>query len=256
MKADVKYLIQARLGSTRFKEKVLENIYGEFNLIDIMIERISLSKFYDKNNLVVLTSTSSQDDKLVKYLTEQGINYYRGDENFVFLRFQSYLNSLVKKPNYFFRICSDNPFLDPTLLDELVDKMIVDNAVKDYYSHKDFNDVPAILTHYGFFAELIKTETFMSIEIDSLKKSENEHVTPMFYNGNYFSNSFIEMDTLLKNKNIRLTFDTAEDLSIIKELYNLLDSTTFSYRQAVETIEQNETLLLQMESNIKNNRKV
>ena len=69
-------IVQARLSSKRFKNKVLSQIYGAV-LIQHIINRLKKSKKIKE--IVVSTSKNKTDDKLIKYLKKSNIRYYRGD---------------------------------------------------------------------------------------------------------------------------------------------------------------------------------
>ena len=58
-------IVQARLSSKRFKNKVLSQIYGAV-LIQHIINRLKKSKKIKE--IVVSTSKNKTDDKLIKYL--------------------------------------------------------------------------------------------------------------------------------------------------------------------------------------------
>jgi spore coat polysaccharide biosynthesis protein SpsF (cytidylyltransferase family) len=61
-------IIQARCGSKRFPNKILQKIKNE-TLIEFMIDRIS-SKF-PKKNIIIATTNSKKDDKLISILKKK-----------------------------------------------------------------------------------------------------------------------------------------------------------------------------------------
>ena len=61
-------IIQARLGSTRFKRKILKKI-GNKTLIEFLHERVTSSKKIDK--IVIATTTNKIDDELCKILQKK-----------------------------------------------------------------------------------------------------------------------------------------------------------------------------------------
>jgi len=54
-------IIQARLGSTRFKNKVLKKINGK-TIIEIMLNRLSFSKFHSK--IIIAIPNNKKNHKL------------------------------------------------------------------------------------------------------------------------------------------------------------------------------------------------
>ena len=128
MNRKVLVIIQARLGSTRFPNKVLKKI-GKKTVIEMIVDRISKSKYID--NLVVATTDKSIDKKLHKFLRGKNINVFLGSEKNVLDRF--YKVSKLFSPKYVVRICGDCPFVDSKLLDEMIKKIKAKNY--DYVSN-------------------------------------------------------------------------------------------------------------------------
>ncbi len=248
------FLIQARTGSNRFPNKVFEKLFNDFTLIDIVLTRLQMAAGVTKDDLVVLTTTNPLDDGLAKYLEKQRINTFRGNEQNVYKRFKDYLTSLSQYPEYFFRVCSDNPFIEPEFIEQMI-KVADSESEFDYLSFHDYKKTPAILTHYGFFVELIKTDSFLSAESLLTNTTQKEHVTPIFHSTNYFMNKYLEMPNLLHRDDIRLTFDTKEDLDVIKDIFLELNTIDFSYRDILGVIENNDKLLSSMITSIRKNLK-
>lgn len=249
------FLIQARMGSSRFPGKALEKIYKDLTLIDIVYRRVKMANFADDLNVVVLTTQSRKDDRLVERLINKGIPYYRGDEENVYKRYKDYFESISLRPDFFFRICGDNPFIEPSFLDDLSNAILHGDGSHDYFSHKDFDGKPSILTHYGFFGELIRTEAFMDARQFIDDEYSKQHVTPVFYKGNKFDANFIAMDDKLKGKEIRLTFDTERDLVLLKKIIEELDTIDFSYEDVLDVIKAHPEYKMQMKENIEQNEK-
>ena len=71
-------IIEARMNSSRLPGKILKKING-ISFLELLIKRLSLTKSI--NNIYVATTTNKKDDKLIKVLKENKINYFRGSEN-------------------------------------------------------------------------------------------------------------------------------------------------------------------------------
>ena len=78
-------VIQARLGSKRLHNKILLPFYKSKGVLELVIENL-LENF---NNLpiIVATTNSSCDDKIITLCLKHKINYYRGSEKNVLERF-------------------------------------------------------------------------------------------------------------------------------------------------------------------------
>jgi len=63
-------IIQARLGSSRFKNKIFQEINGK-KIIEIIYKRVCKSKKIDK--VIIATTNNKIDDKLVGFLKKKKI---------------------------------------------------------------------------------------------------------------------------------------------------------------------------------------
>ena len=79
-------IIQARLNSIRFPNKVMQKINGK-PLIEILIERVASAK--EVNKIVVATSVNKKNKKLIEFLKRKKISFYQGSENNVLKRMAS-----------------------------------------------------------------------------------------------------------------------------------------------------------------------
>ena len=100
-------VIQARLGSTRLKNKVLKKINGK-TIIEIMMDRLSFSKY--AKNIIFAIPNNTQNKNLYFFLKKKGFNVQVGDELNVLKRFYS----IAKKNNLknIIRLTGDCPFID------------------------------------------------------------------------------------------------------------------------------------------------
>lgn len=227
------FLIQARLGSTRLPKKVLKPVFQELTLLEVIYERVLLSKYACRENIYVLTSDNIIDDELVNFLKSKKIKYFRGSEHNVFNRFNSFLKSCNIKPTYFFRICSDNPFLEPLFIDEMCESAINSSNFEDYISYIDFDGTPIIQKKYGLFCELIKTSTFLKYEIGEDEYSK-ENVTPFLYNSDIFKKKYLEVPFEIKN--FSLCIDTKDDYMKSLSIFQKLKKINFVYTELINAI--------------------
>lgn len=229
------FLIQARLGSTRLPKKVLKPIFKNLSIIEIIYKRVLLSKYANFNNIYILTSNNKSDDELVSFLDSKGIKYFRGDEYSVFDRFRLFLESKNIIQEYFFRICSDNPFLEPIFIDNMCEVAMKSNKKEDYISYVDFDRIAIIQKKYGLFCELIKTQTFLKYNSDS-DNYNKENVTSFLYYKKNYNNFYIELPPVFLNKNFSLSVDTYDDYLKSKNIFSKLDKINFNYLELIEIL--------------------
>ena len=230
---DVQFFVQVRLGSARFPGKVLAPVCADTTMLDVIDRRIRRSRYFQPGNVLYLTTTDPTDDALVRFFDERGWEYRRGDVENVFSRFRA--ACAERRPEAFFRVCADNPFLDPGLIDQLADSYR--DTPSDYTSFVDPAGLPVIRTHYGIFAELIRVQTFMDLDPDAVDAATRRDVTPLFYTDRErFNAQLIPMPEHLVNVRMRLTVDTESDLAIVSEIIGEtgLDATIEDVYQYVE----------------------
>ncbi len=110
-------IIQARLGSKRFPNKILKKINNKETVLDYIIKRISKSKKINK--IIIATTKNKNDDKIERYLKKKKILFFRGSEKNVLSRY--YFCSKKFKANLIVRITSDCPLVDPKIVDKMID---------------------------------------------------------------------------------------------------------------------------------------
>ena len=125
MKVDV--IIQARLNSYRFQNKILKKIKNK-TIIELLYSRLKLSKKINK--IIFAIPKNPKEKKLKNLLIKIGANYFEGSENNVLKRFYD----CVKKYNseVVVRITADC-LIDPFLLDKMI--KIFENKKYDYLSN-------------------------------------------------------------------------------------------------------------------------
>ncbi len=250
------FLIQARTASTRLPKKVLAEVLSNITLVEMVYRQVRKAKAATANNTIILTSTSPADDELTQFAEHKGISVARGEEHNVFKRYVDFLKTQAEPPDYIFRICGDNPFLEPIFIEKLIDLAEHHQGQIDYLSYQEpKTNKPAILTHYGLFCEMISSRAFLAVKETSLSATEKEHVTPIFYQTSNFQTSFIDMPDNVVEYNYRLTVDTAADLDLVRQIYQNIDPDHFTFHDVIETIKNKPDYLNAMADNIKRNPK-
>ena len=100
-------ILQARITSSRLKNKVLKKINGK-TIIEIMISRLKFSRFY--NSIIVAIPNNKKNLHLYEFLKKKGINVQKGSENNVLDRY--YQIAKKNKIKNIIRLTSDCPLVD------------------------------------------------------------------------------------------------------------------------------------------------
>ncbi|MEY3133140.1 MAG: hypothetical protein RLZ29_1477, partial [Actinomycetota bacterium] len=104
-------VIQARLGSQRFPEKMLA-LLGNRSLLEWVVTRVRRSEMLDR--VVVATTQESRDDRLADECARLGVDVMRGPTDDVLARFAQAVEG--DAADAVVRVCADNPFIDPACI--------------------------------------------------------------------------------------------------------------------------------------------
>ena len=107
-------ILQARITSSRLKNKVLKKINGK-TIIEIMISRLKFSRFY--NSIIVAIPNNKKNLHLYEFLKKKGINVQKGSENNVLDRY--YQIAKKNKIKNIIRLTSDCPLVDYKIVERL-----------------------------------------------------------------------------------------------------------------------------------------
>ncbi len=228
-------LITARLKSKRLKKKIIRKI-NRHNLITFLIKRLK-QEFYNKN-IVLITSKSNQDKKLVDISIEEKINYFRGEPKDVLKRI--YDASKKFKFNNVISCTADNPFVDT----KKAKKMMVHHMKKK-------NDLTIMKgLPIGLFS--------YALNINAVKKVLNTKASKDTETwGGYFTENkklkvgFYKINLKIKNiDNIRLTVDVKQDLMLIKKILKI-SKNEYPTTYEILSIIRKHPSLLKINSNVK-----
>jgi len=83
--SNVGCIIQARMGSTRLPGKVMLNVEDQKPVLYFVIKQLQKCKLIDK--IIVATTTNEEDDQIVNYSKNMGIDHFRGSSKDVLDRY-------------------------------------------------------------------------------------------------------------------------------------------------------------------------
>jgi spore coat polysaccharide biosynthesis protein SpsF (cytidylyltransferase family) len=200
-------IIQARLGSSRFKKKIFQEING-YKIIELVYKRVSKSTKINK--ILIATTKSKVDDELINFLKKKKIPFFRGSEKNVLDRY--YRASIKYKADNIIRITSDCPLISSDFIDEHI--KLFEKKKLDVVSSYVLKSFPI-----GISMSICKFKILENAWKNARLNYDKEHVMPFVYK---MKNIKIEK-TIDKNFSLkkfpRLTLDYPEDLITIKNVY-------------------------------------
>ena len=213
-------VVQARLGSKRFPNKVL-SIINDLTSLEILITRLQRSKSITQ--IILAIPSSSENDELLAEATRMNVACFRGSETDVLDRF--YLAAKEHSPDYVVRITADCPMVDAEIVDRVVE-LCLTRRLKYASTDESFPD--------GLDVEVSDFQTLEMAWLESTESFDREHVMPSVRrlaaedSGTFSS----EID----HSDIRVTLDEPEDLMVLRGVFTYFGRTDFSYEELSQLI--------------------
>jgi len=206
MKDEISCVIQVRMGSSRLSGKVLMSVEGKNPLLYYVINQLKYSKLIDR--IIIATTKLPEDNIIIKIANEMDVQTFRGSTTDVLDRYYQCAKkfSLIN----IVRITSDNPLIDPTLVDQVIEKFI--EGSYDYVTNCNPRTFPQ-----GTEAEIFSFKALERAWKNSKKSSEREHVTPYFYN----NPDKFKIFKIIHHKNLsklRWSVDREPDLELVRAI--------------------------------------
>jgi spore coat polysaccharide biosynthesis protein SpsF len=254
-------IIQARMASSRLPGKVLLDISGEPMLVRV-VDRSRRAETVDE---VIVATTSDPSDALVADLCAQrGYLCYRGSQHDVLDRY--YQTANLHKADVIVRVTADCPIIDPDVIDETVNyfsgKLPSSSRATSHESTHpwDFaaNRLPPPWNRtfpIGLDTEVCSFEALKLAWSDADQPHQREHVMPYLYEdspifdsqnlpGSLPPDQKGKFRVLLVNHDLdysahRWTVDTANDLELLRQIYNRFDPRDdFSWLEVLDLFER------------------
>jgi len=219
-------LIQARMGSSRFPGKVLQNLAGRPMLWHV-VNRVRAAKSVDQ--VVIATTDRAVDDPIAKFCEQEGIDYFRGSEHDVLDRF--YRAAKANGADVVVRITADCPLIDPAVIDKVLERFARGNC--DYacnvirYTYPD-----------GLDTEVFSFAALEQAWREASKPSEREHVTPYLRTGK-FRIANVESEIPVSPADYRWTVDHPADLEFVRRVYAAFaENGEFGFRDVFDLLKE------------------
>jgi len=222
-------ILQARMGSSRLPGKVLADLCGR-PLLSFLIERLNKCELVDE--IIVATTSLSEDDVLVDLGRALGVKVIRGSQHDVLSRYEK--ASLTTAATTLVRITGDCPLVDPDLLSDAL--RLFRELDVDYLSN----------CHPPFYPDGLDIEVFTKDALSLANAncdspSHREHVTPWMRESGALRVHNIQNNTDLSS--LRWTVDEPEDLRLVREIVTCFSGRSeFSWLDVLDLLEHKPSL--------------
>lgn len=198
-------IVQARMGSTRFPNKVMRPIC-DTPMIELLLQRLAESKHIDE--IILATSVDTRNDALAAHVEKLGFAVYRGSENDVLDRY--YRAAERARADVVVRVTGDCPLIDPTIVDHVCARFAETGV--DYASNIQPPTYPD-----GLDIEVFSFAALARAWQDAQSQCEREHVTPFLRESAEFSRLNVEHGK--DHSAERWTVDVPADFAVVTRIF-------------------------------------
>jgi glutamate-1-semialdehyde 2,1-aminomutase len=205
MAQNILAIVQARMGSTRFPNKVMCTIEG-IPMIELLLRRLAQAK--NLSQIILATSNDPGNLPMIEHVRQLGFRVYQGSESDVLDRY--YQAAAGDCPDTVVRITGDCPLIDPKVVDYVIEQY--SKRQVDYASN----------THPPTFPDGLDTEVFSFSALQQAWKNakssnEREHVTPYLRDSGEFRLFNVENSEDFSGE--RWTVDEPKDFEVIQNVF-------------------------------------
>lgn len=229
------------MDSTRLPKKVMANVVGK-PILEHIIDRVSFSTYIQ--TIVIATTINVKDNSIAAWAQNKGVCLFRGSEKDVLDRY--YQAALRLEANLIVRVCSDDPFIDPLIMDKVIQYYLNHRNTVDYVSNDLIPSYPL-----GLNVEVFSITALKKAWQEAKEPYQREHVTPYIYqHPEIFSLVNVENNEDLSY--MRWTVDEARDLEFVTEVYKRLykEGEIFLMKDIL-TLLRKEPQLMEINKNVK-----
>ncbi len=224
-------IIQARTGSTRLPGKVLHDLAGR-SMLARVIRRTQRAALV--NEVVVATTTSTEDDPVISECHGLGVCWFRGNEHDVLDRY--YLAAEAHRADLVVRITSDCPLIDPGLVDRVVRAFLQERP--DYASNCLERTYPR-----GLDSEAIPFDGLARAWCEADRPYQRVHVTPYFYE----HSELFRLLAVKHNRDLsyhRWTVDTPDDMRFVRMVFERFGGEDrFAWQDVLQLVEEDPAIV-------------
>lgn len=203
--------IEARMRSTRLPGKVMMPIMGQ-PMLALMIERIRRAAQIDE--IVIATTADPSCDAIVELAQQLGVHSYRGSEEDVLDRVLRAAQSV--DADLIVETTGDCPLIDPKTINKVIETF--NNDEIDYCANFLELTYPS-----GMEVQVFPVRVLAEAAESTTDLADREHVSLYIYrHPKKYRLLNVTSNLPPQAAGYRLTVDTIEDFSLVKEIYERL----------------------------------
>jgi spore coat polysaccharide biosynthesis protein SpsF len=232
-------IVEARLGIDPRKAKAARRLGGK-PLLEWVVRRLTDCQRLDQ---VIVLVGGGLDEQFVSELVPADVPVFAGLGSDMLARYQAALQAYPAES--LVRIGADSPFVDPVLVDRLVNTAD-EHPECDYIGYCRRDGIPAILSSVGMFAEWCKTEALLRAAKEAIGAERQQPTQYLFSHPEKFSVRLIPAPPGLDRDDVRLAIESEEDLEHAQTIYEALGSEALDWQRIAGLLEQQPALRSRM----------
>ncbi|HUO69177.1 MAG TPA: glycosyltransferase family protein [Solirubrobacteraceae bacterium] len=205
-------VVQARMTSTRLPGKVLMDLAGR-PMLERQLERLVRCVAVD--DVILAVTTNPEDDPLVDLARRLGLRWYRGSEHDVLARYVGAVREA--RAELVVRVTADCPLIDPVETDAVAAALQQRRGTHDYASNTLERHLPRGLDSEALWADVLERVARMATSPPA-----REHVTWFCTSERADLFALHSVRRPFEAPDLRWTVDTADDLAMVRRLYDEL----------------------------------
>ena len=204
-------VVQARMGSKRLPGKSMADLAGK-PLLWQFLERVKRCNKVDE--IVLATTSKSQDDVLIEVANSCEVQTFRGAENDLVDRY--YQAAKQFNAGTVVRICADNPVVEPTEVDRIIDYHKSNDS--DFSSNT--HNIKENMYPDGLGAEVFDFTTLEELRQLTNDPEHREHPHSYFYeHPDKYKIGTLLCPKSFQRPDLKLDVNTPEELKFIQAIY-------------------------------------
>jgi len=201
------------------------------SLLEWVVRRTTESQLLDE--VVVVTGEGHRDEVVSSVPSD--VSLFVGQQNDHLGQFCEALDAY--QPEHVVRICMDNPFTDPALIDRLITTANQRPGL-DYIGYCASDGRPALFCPVGVFSEWFTAEALQRADRESTDPRERNEISRYIQSHpELFQVRLIPVPPPLDRDDLRLQVDSSEDWEHAEAIYDALSPDSLDWQGIAEFLE-------------------